>query len=252
MPDQPFRALIEYRNFNQLHLRLIKPDAQLKKLLEDQYSDKYWSAILAAPPIRNWEQPLPATNDLQTHNVEIKVDALPSGEYILLAATDKNFSDKKTLIGARIFYVSNISFVNKEEDFFVLNRDNGQPLANAAVQVWEQKYDYRHSKYIKEKTKLYKTDANGFFKKEKQNEEAGKRYSNYSYLLDISYNNDRLFMNDLISDYYYYRNADEPTTKTNSSVFLFTDRGIYRPGQIIFFKGIVLEQIRNREESMGQ
>ena len=37
VPDQPFRALVEYRNFNQLYLRLIKPDDNLKKQLENQY-----------------------------------------------------------------------------------------------------------------------------------------------------------------------------------------------------------------------
>lgn len=242
VPNQPFRALVEYRNFNQLYLRLIKPDDNLKKQLEDQYNDKYWSAILAAKPIRSWEQTLPVTNDLQQHSAEIKVDALPTGEYLLIAATDKNFSTKKTLLGARIFYVSNISFVNNTDDFFVLNRDNGQPFANAAVQVWEQKYDYKLSKYIKEKAKLYKTDGNGFFRKEKQSEEAAKRYSNFSYLLDITHKDDRLFMNDLINDYYYYRDNTGTEAKTSTSVFLFTDRSIYRPGQTVYFKGIVLNR----------
>ena len=132
--------------------------------MENQYDEKYWPAIIAAKPIRSWEQSLPATNDLQQHSAEIKIDALPAGEYLLVASTDKDFSGKKTILGARLFYVSNISFVNNDDDFFVLNRDNGQPLANAAVQVWEQKYDYKTSKYIKEKGKLYKTDANGFFR----------------------------------------------------------------------------------------
>ena len=38
-------------------------------------------------------------------------------------------------------------------------------------------------------------------------------------------------MNDLINDYYYYRDnaAEEP--KITTSVFLFTDRSIYRPGK---------------------
>jgi len=241
-PNQPFRALVEYRNINQLQLRLIKPDETLKKQLEDQYGDKYWSFILAAKPFRSWEQTLPATNDLQQHSTEIKCDALPTGEYLLIASTDKDFNNKKALVGARIFYVSNISFVNNADDFFVLNRDNGQPLANATIQVWEQKYDYKQSKYIKEKAKQYKTDANGFFKKEKQTAEAAKRYSNYSYLLDITHNNDRFFMNDLLNDYYYYRDKVPAEPKTTVSVFLFTDRSIYRPGQTVYFKGIVLNR----------
>ena len=242
VPDQPFRALVEYRNFNQLYLRLVKADDNLKKQLENQYDEKYWPAIIGAKPIRSWEQALPATNDLQQHSAEIKIDALAAGEYLLVASTDKDFSNKKALVGARLFYVSNISFVNNTDDFFVLNRDNGQPLANAAVQVWEQKYEYKTSKYIKEKTKLYKTDANGFFRKEKQKQPDNNRYGNYSYLLDISHNNDRLFMSDLVYDYYYYRDnaATEPATTT--SIFLFTDRSIYRPGQTVYFKGIVLNR----------
>ena len=55
------------------------------------------------------------------------------------------------MLGARYFMFLRISYVNNNEDFFVLNRDNGQPLAKASVQVWEQKYDYKQSKYIKEK-----------------------------------------------------------------------------------------------------
>lgn len=51
------------------------------------------------------------------------------------------------------FYVSGISYVHNSNDYFVLNRDNGQPIAKALVQVWEQKYDYKQSKYIKEKGK---------------------------------------------------------------------------------------------------
>ncbi|MBK5273230.1 MAG: alpha-2-macroglobulin, partial [Bacteroidia bacterium] len=65
IPDQPFRALVKYKNFSQLYLRLIKPDEKLKKQLENQYDDKYWPSVIAANPLRSWQQPLPATNDLQ-------------------------------------------------------------------------------------------------------------------------------------------------------------------------------------------
>src|SRR5260221_1676454 len=251
IPNQPFRALVKYRNFNQLYLRLIKPDENLKKQLENQYDEKYWSSIIAANPLKSWQQSLPATNDMQEHNVEIKVDALPAGDYLLVASTDKDFSNKKIILGARLFYVSNISYVNNENDFFVLNRDNGQPLASAAVQVWEQKYDYKTSKYIKEKARLYKTNANGFFQMEKKKIE-NNNYSNYSYLLDISHNNERFFMNDLIYDYYYYRNGNINIPEITTSTFLFTDRSIYRPAQTIFFKGIVINRNKNANNQIAE
>ncbi|MEO7922525.1 MAG: alpha-2-macroglobulin family protein [Chitinophagaceae bacterium] len=246
IPGQPFRTLVQYRNFNTLYLRIIRADENIKKQMENQYDEKYWPAIIAADPVKSWQQELPATKDLQAHSTEIKIDALPAGEYILAASNEKDFSGKKTIIGARLFYVSGISYVNSSENFFVLNRDNGQPLAKAAVQVWEQKYDYKQSTYIKEKGKAYTTDANGYFRLEKQKKET-TNYSNY-YTLDISHNADHLFMSDLVYDYYYY-NGEQVAEKTTTSVHLFTDRSIYRPGQVVYFKGIVLSS--NSKEKTG-
>ena len=244
VPGLPFRALVNYRNFNQLYLRIIKPDEKLKQLLENQYDEKYWSNIISATPLKTWEQSLPATNDLQSHNTEIKIDALPAGEYLLVAGTTKNFDDKKSLLGARLFYVSKISYVTSGRNFFVLNRDNGQPLASAAVQFWEQKYDYKTSKYTKEKTASYKADANGFFTISKKS--AGNY--NYNYLLDINYNGERFFMNDLLYDYYYERNEVDDSKRT-TNIYLFTDRGLYRPGQTVYFKGITVGKNSSQENS---
>lgn len=238
VPGQPFRALVQYRNFTSLYLRVIRVDDKLEKALANQNEETYWPSVIAAPVLKYWQQALPVTIDLLSHSTEIKIDALPPGNYLLVASTHADLADSKTIIGARNFYVSNISFVNREDDFFVLNRDNGQPLANVSVQIWEQRYDYTTSKYIKEKGKLYKTDVNGFFHREKKKLE--KNQYNYSYLLDITYRDDRLFMNELTSDYYYRDNNIEP--KITTSLFFFTDRSIYRPGQTLYFKGIVLSK----------
>lgn len=239
VPAQPFRVFVGYRNVPTLYLRIVKPDAALKKAMEDRYNDKYWPAVVAAAPLKSWQQALPATNDLQKHFTEIKVDALPSGEYLLVASTDKDFKNKKTLLGARFFYVSNISYVNSGPDFVVLHRESGQPLVNANVQVWERRYDYGTSKYIKEKEKQYKTNADGYFQREKRL--VKNNSSNENYTLDITYGNDRLFMEDWASDYYYNNKSDNPD-KYKPLIFMFIDRAIYRPGQTLYFKGIVLQK----------
>ncbi|NOT51550.1 MAG: alpha-2-macroglobulin [Chitinophagaceae bacterium] len=248
VPEQPFRTLVQYKNFTALHLRIITADQKLKDQLASQNDAGYWTALTAATPLKSWQQNLPATNDMQEHSVEIKVDALPNGEYILLASNEKDFGGKKNILGARLFYVSSISYVNNVNDYFVLNRDIGHPLVKASVQVWEQKYDYKQSKYIKEKGKLHTTDANGFFKMEKPKKE-NNDYSAYSYLLEVTYHEDKLFLDDLVYDYYYYRNPDAEESKTTNAIFLFTDRSIYRPGQTVFFKGIVLS--KNEKEKRG-
>ncbi len=240
VPNEPMRALVSYRNFSQLNLRVIKVDEKLKSLMERPNEDAYWNALTSATALKNWQQALPATNDMQTHKVEIRIDALPVGEYVLLASPDRDISNAKSLIGARLFYVSNISFVNNERDYFILHRDNGKPLAKAAVQVWEQRYDYTQSRYVKVKGKSYQSDANGFFKLQKIKDD--DRYVNYTYLLEIDHNGDKLFMNDQVYDYYYYRDGSQPEQKTTNMIYLFTDRSIYRPGQTVYFKGIVISK----------
>jgi len=236
--NQPFRSLVQFRNVNTIYLRLIKADEALKKQLENDNNSKYWDILTAAKALKSWSQTLPSTNDLQHHSAEIKIDALPSGNYYLLASDDKSFSGKKTLLGTRYFHVSNISYVNNNNDYFVLNRDNGNPLAKAAVQVWVQKYDYKQYKYIKEKGKLYTTDANGYFALDRgKTDNSG--YGNNSFQFDIKHDDDRLFMDDFTYDY-YYRDPYLPDEKPYTRVYLFTERSIYRPGQTVYFKGIVL------------
>ena len=227
VPGQPFRVLVHYQNIGTVWFRLIKATDKLKEKMINYYDLKAWDDFLATAPVKSWQQSLPDTYDYQQHAVEIKVDALPSGEYILLAASD-NFL-KNAVMGARQFYVSNISYVSQDKNFFVLNRETGRPLAAAAVQVWEQRYDSKLGKYVKEKASSYTTDANGFFKLNNLK----KENYNYSYSLDITHNGDKLFMDDWLND--YYRGNDVPVdfSTDNRRVFFFTDRSIYRPGQTV-------------------
>jgi hypothetical protein len=249
VPGKPLRSLIEYRNLTNLHFRLVKQTAALKAAAEKSYEESYWKAILAAPSTRSWKQSLPDTKDLQQHNVEIKLDALTSGEYILIASSDEGFKNKSAVIVARRFYVSAISYISYNMDYFVLNRENGQPLRNASVQVWEQNYDYATYKYIKSKGAVYNTDENGFFRiARKQNTQENRRNSNFTYGVEVKTKDDYLFIDQYVSDYYYYnsRNTEE---KNQTNIFLFKDRGIYRPGQTIFFKGIVLSRNVSKKQS---
>ena len=46
-------------------------------------------------------------------------------------------------------------------------------------------------------------------------------------------------MSDYSNNYYYYPGPGTDN-KISTSIFLFTDRSIYRPGQILYFKGIAI------------
>ncbi|MGV3658340.1 MAG: MG2 domain-containing protein, partial [Chitinophagaceae bacterium] len=234
VPGQLFRALITYKNVPQLHFRLIKATDALKNN-QNRYEEKYWNALLAAPAVKSWQQALPQTADLQEHRVEVKVDALPVGEYFLIASADAAFSKKKALLGAQDFYVSNISYINNNKQYFVLHRQSGQPLGGAIAHVYRQQYDYKTSRYTKVPMGKYTTDKNGFF----QIAETAKENRGFTYYVDLSHNGDSLNMDEGMYQYHYYDDeVREP--KKQTKIFFFTDRSIYRPGQTVYFKGIVV------------
>ena len=66
--------------------------------------------LVSVTPMRNWSQLLPDTKDLQEHAAEIKVDGLPQGDICLSLLPRKDFNPKTGILGARFFYVSNISY----------------------------------------------------------------------------------------------------------------------------------------------
>jgi uncharacterized protein YfaS (alpha-2-macroglobulin family) len=249
VPSLPFRSLVKYTNLAQLHLRLIKVDEALAKKMDNKYGDDFWKIVLEQPAIKNWEQTVPDTKDLQEHAAEVKVDGLPVGKYMLLMSSNKQFTNKTAVLGGRVLYVSNISYVNDNEDYFVLNRQTGQPLLNAKVQVWENKYDYTTQKYIRTKGKLLTTDKQGYAKLDNEPEKNESRYTNHAKFLEITHATDKLLIDEPEYSNYYYSNNIAETPKENIQAYFFTDRSIYRPGQSVQFKGILLARYTNETKS---
>jgi hypothetical protein len=231
---KPFRVLVKYKNFTKLFLRVVKAVDLIKNSLERDDNNTKWPRLTSAQPLRAWEQPLPETNDHQEHAVEIKSDGLPSGEYVLLASSDPEFKNNETILGATLFYVSDISYVQKEADFFILNRDNGQPLAGASVQLWEKGYNYNTRTYVNNKGQRLTTDTFGHIKMPPLQ----LNNSNYQQLFEISHQQDKLFLQGYNMRYYSNDEETDESADKAEHVYLFTDRSLYRPGQTVYYKGI--------------
>lgn len=243
VPNLPMRAFVNYKNVDTLFVRIIKVSHSKNSTKQTihNYSLKQLAAI---SPFKNFYQLLPSTNDYQQHAVEIKIDALPIGEYLLLASNSKAFVDSTDEISHQFFYVSNISYIKNNSDYFVLNRTTGEPFKNVLVNLYSSTWNAQTNKYIEKLHSSYKTNNNGWFtfNKTKLN---GNFYFKFSTATD-SLNT---------SEYEYYYGYDkkakskkqkmskeeiEDFEDENSTIHYFTDRAIYRPGQTIFFKAILL------------
>ncbi|MCF0063902.1 MG2 domain-containing protein [Dyadobacter chenwenxiniae] len=232
IPDKPFLAFVESRNLSKLFLKIVKATGEIKKNFEKNDIHETLRVLAGTSSIRSWEQKLPDTRDFQQHAVEIKVDALPAGEYVLIASPDAGFNESRSVVGIKLLYVSNIGYVQREADYFILNRETGQPLVGAHVTVWNTKYDYQSRSYIQQKGHSYVADKNGYFK-----EKVRKEAQSQSQMLEIAHGNDHLFIREDTRTYYNTFNDPEPD-QDELKMYLFSDRSLYRPGQTIYYKGI--------------
>ncbi len=225
IPNLPFRALVTYKNINQLYGRIIRiDDVTMESFDQDRHAKKFWSNLLHMPYEKKFHQVIPDTRDYQQHRVEIKIDALAGGQYALLTSTDSTFSDS-AVVGLTTFFCSSIAYVENGVDFFVLDRDSGHPLQNANVKTFYKYYEGGKIKIAPAKS--YQTDINGFFH---------LRGNQKQLKLEFYFGKDYLSTSEYIN---FYRD-DERNKNIKLRDDIFTDRSIYRPGQMVYFKGLLM------------
>jgi uncharacterized protein YfaS (alpha-2-macroglobulin family) len=234
-PRLPSLALVGYRNIDSLYLRIVSLDyeADQKRLHQNQkvQIEKY----LSLKAYTNWSLQLPTDNDYQTHSTEIKLPPLPSGYYILLASStpDFNLESEVTFLP---FWSTNLSVIgrltNDGYEFHILDRKNGQPFPNLKIQLVSQRYDYRIGGVKDSTAQQLVTDKNGFGKIPR-----GLTPDNSQIYLKTSTSKDNFVTETIWMGYPY-----ETEAKKEIRTHFFTDRAIYRPGQTMYYKGIVLEK----------
>ena len=240
IPGKPFRALVSFRNIDTVYARIIRIDT--KELPNQYWEAGYWKKITSLETYRAFSQALPVTNDYRQHAVEIKLDGLSVGRYALLCSNSPLFNDSLNKLSVQFFSVSNISYVRNDHDFFVLNRENGQPLVNVNVAIFSEQ------RLIANK----QTDRNGYF----MYRETNNRRGNTRYVFSKGKDELRLdatefipYQNDPSIDDVQDTESDD-FENGNSRIFFFTDRSIYRPGQYVYFKGIAVK--KNRQTRMSR
>ncbi|QEC69671.1 alpha-2-macroglobulin [Panacibacter ginsenosidivorans] len=250
IPGQPFRMLVNYRNIETMHIRIINA-SELKKIKLERWDESFWKELSKLSFTKSYTQSLPATKDYQQHATEVKIDALKPGDYAILACSSKNFDPSKDKMILQRFDVSNISYINNGDDYFVLHRETGAALTTAVVKYSVETYDNKKGDYIAGNFITIPVDSNGMF-----HLPVTKISNRRNTILHFTYGDDTLETRS--NDYYRpYNNVQEEDTtdfeRRNTKIFFFTDRSIYRPGQIIFFKGIAVtkDKISNRPKILS-
>lgn len=230
LPNEDLLINIEYKNYKKVFFKLIKLTS--KEYEEYKSYDASKTIFLSnLPSIKNWDINLPEDGDFRTHQVEASIPKLDIGIYVLLSSNDSSFLSENGVLGHQIFHVSNLVFwtrADKTNNYvFVVDRKTGKAIENAEVELSYQEWDrgYRERKKIIFLQLM--TNSKGYVEFK-----SSGRSRNFNVV--VSKGKDVLEINENI-----YANKFYPSRKKNSIMF-FTDRAIYRPGQIVYYKGIYL------------
>ncbi|NNM94798.1 MAG: hypothetical protein HKL88_04950 [Bacteroidia bacterium] len=238
---KPFRGYLTYKNITRLYLRAIPMDFADYQRAYDQ--DKIMNKLVKMQPSQAWTIALPADSDYQNHYTDFKIPALPAGFYVILISDSSNFALDTNGMAYQGTWVTNLSFINRGTkdggyDFFVLDRTTGQPVKNVSVNLWYSNYDYSGGGYKYKKLDTKVSDDKGYFFVKPQ-----KDFTYFDVELINGADKYRTANNSL---YMYRQEPYVPGKEIHTS--LFTDRAIYRPGQTIYFKGIMISTIGKKSE----
>ncbi|MBP6455883.1 MAG: alpha-2-macroglobulin [Chitinophagaceae bacterium] len=239
-------AHINYKNANTLNYKVVSINEQeyINSKNYDQLEARN-SQFIKRKSVTEEEIKLPTENDFLQHSTEIKINSLPTGYYAILFTNGADFNSTKNPISINFIAVTDLAFINASSTYkngntlFVLHRKSGMPIENTKVTLWKNDYDYNSRKYKRVKAETLISDKNG--------KVTLKRYENYeNFDVQLEKDNEKYIG---LNDIQVYGNEIENNQPVQHH-FIFTDRSIYRPGQTIYFKGLVLESSKGGRENI--
>lgn len=242
LPEKPFLASVSYKNLQKIYFRIIPVSPEKNRSLTQKlYSKELINEYLKIKPISSFERNVLNLKDYQQYSTEVIIpEVKEKGHYVLLASTSADFGCKDEIVVYRSFWITNISYLSRYNNdgslsYYVLERESGNPIANASITAYLNEYDYKTRTTISKVWKKFTSDQNGYFEIPKL---SGNENTYKNFYLVFRKNDDML-----LTDEYFYQNYlyTEPE-RNNVSTYFFTDRAIYRPGQYVYFKGIMVDK----------
>lgn len=231
--NTPVPVRITHRNLNRIYVRVIDYNIGVKDLnfqeagreLSSGYKDseeRYYAFLKKRKVIQEYSIDLKSFDDYRQHSSLFRLNPLPKGRYIVLFSEDPGF---KYVAGHTVGYAEiNVSDHAVEYDgtFRVTERVSGKPVPKKQIQVYKYNVSGNNETYSLVNTVT--SNANG----------------------EVKYKGERRFFYRLANEpvfyghnLYRYNEPGEEREREIIATQFFTDRGIYRPGQTVYFKGIV-------------
>ncbi|NND34502.1 MAG: hypothetical protein HKN76_18090, partial [Saprospiraceae bacterium] len=239
IPGQQLLVNIDFRNLSNLFGRIIKVSEADLDRFSNLHPGSQLDFLTSAKVEQEVQVSLPTSEDFKQHHTETKLLPKSVGRYFLLLGSSRDFNAEQDLIVACQFDVSNLAFVHEQSRNFArllcLSRSDGNPLSDVKVEWFAHKYDNKQRRRVSTLVMQSFSDAMGLA------EVPSDRQSNHT--VRLSMNGDTLHLqNHFLRTYIFTRDP-----QTTQEVHFYTDRALYRPGQVLRAKGIVFERGPDRK-----
>lgn len=238
IPEESILLKIDYRNVRKVYGRLVRLSLQDLHAWQHLDMQDQMAYFLKKPIVHEFSVDLPATEDFRPHGAEWLLPGQAHGYYAILLGTDADMGTQGNAVNIQQFFVSNLAFSqinrpNLSPVYYAFDRDTGLPIGGAEVQYYKSVYDRTHRRSNMEILGSTTSAEDGRFSIDLPGQE--------SFSFKISKNDDWLWLDASFSNYRYRDHSQR-----YREVRFFTDRSIYRPGQQVYLKGLLLTYDENR------
>ncbi|MFS4467031.1 carboxypeptidase-like regulatory domain-containing protein [Maribacter sp. 2210JD10-5] len=227
------RILVNYKNHESLDLKAYEISRKELEQLNDLYPpSKQYAFIKKLKAKKSWSVTLKNEKDYQSHSIEIQLPALPNGQFLILATPNGIEKNEEN----PVFAFSKVQVTNlvvhehstpQEKIFQVIDRNNGAPKKDAKITLFYRR-NYK-GPFLK---KYVTTDNKGLAAIP-----LGKSNLSIAYV-KVEHEGEKAYFGGT----YINKKQKEQKERITYQTFLFKDRSIYRPGQPLYFKGILIER----------
>ena len=241
VPNQTIPVGLTYRNTSNPSYKIFKVSSNEFRAFQ-RFDDKdLYKALFTRKAIVENTVKTPVETDYDEHSSLIALPALQNGQYYLVFSNNNGFDNIEELLFTP-FQVSRLSYFSLDTgDFmnvYVVDRESGEPMNNVSAKFVKREYKYKSKSFEYSQLGEAISDKNGFLV-------APFEHSFGQFFIDLYDKNDTLIA---INQENYSKNTSKDNLSINT--YIFTDRAIYRQGQTVHFKGIVIGETRKRSEIM--
>lgn len=232
-------AIMQLCNIQQLNLSVWRLNIQGNTTLNPNTKPDYErlrNAMLSSTPIYTTQKRFVGIPNYQVVRDTMTIKGLPIGVYLTeISTNNKNMKPQRALLNISDLYVLSHPLPEKQLRLVVVSATTGQPVPNAQIQITSNEWSET-------------PQVPQILKCNKQGEAILKNADSYQYNIYPYTKADKACAETTINSY-----GSFPKTEKQDDLYvdLFTDRSIYRPGQMVHASAVVYHVINNERANIA-